>query len=300
MAAPDTPTPPAAAPAGAPLAGLAWMVLTGLCFVAVTAVVKHAAQDLPAAQAAFLRYLLGLVFLVPVWARLRATPVPRGDLALFAGRGLAHALAVILWFHAMTRLPVAEVTAMNYLAPVYVSLGAVLLLGERMTWARAGAVVAALVGALVILRPGLRAIESGHVAMLATAALFGASYLMAKRLSGRFGAETVVAWLSIWVTLGLAPFAALDWVRPTGADLGWMFLVAAFATAGHYAMTRAFAAAPVTVTQPATFLQLVWAVLLGWALFDEPPDGWVMLGGGIIVAAVCAVAWREARGRAAH
>ena len=293
-------TPPAPARDAAPVAGILWMALTGLCFVAVTGVVKHAAQDLPAAEAAFIRYLLGLVFLVPVWRSLRATPVPRVEMGVFALRGLAHALAVILWFYAMTRLPVAEVTAMNYLAPVYVTLGAALFLGERLTWPRAAAVAAALLGALVILRPGLRAVEAGHVAMLATAVLFGVSYLLAKRLSGRFEAEVVVAWLSIWVTLGLAPFALVEWATPSWAEIGWMFLVAAFATGGHYAMTRAFAAAPVTVTQPVTFLQLVWAVLLGWALFGEPPDVWVMLGGAIIVAAVCGLAWREARGRGAR
>ncbi|UWQ20666.1 DMT family transporter [Jannaschia sp. W003] len=280
-----------------PVQGILWMIVTGLCFVAVTGIVKHSAQDLPAAEAAFLRYLLGLVFLLPMLRALRSTPITRGDLVLFAGRGAAHTLAVSLWFFAMTQIPIAEVTAMNYLSPVYVTLGAALFLGEPLALRRMAAIGAALVGAVVILRPGFRAIEPGHVAMLGTAVLFGASYLFAKRLSDRLPAETVVAGLSVAVTIGLAPLAAMDWVAPTVRDLGWMLLVAAFATAGHYTMTRAFAAAPVAVTQPATFLQLIWAVLLGWSLFDEPPDLFVIGGGTIIVASVCFIAWREARAR---
>jgi drug/metabolite transporter (DMT)-like permease len=278
-----------------PLPAILWMAATGLCFIAVTAVVKHSAQDLPAAQAAFLRYLLGLVFLLPVARILWAARMNRRDAVLFAGRGLSHTLGVILWFYAMTQIPIAEVTAMNYLNPVYVTLGAALFLGERLAIRRIVAVVVALLGVVVILRPGLRAVELGHLAMLATAVLFAGSYLFAKPLSDRHPATVVVAMLSVTVTLGLLPFAVAVWVPPTAADLGWMFLVAAFATAGHYAMTRAFAAAPVSVTQPVTFLQMVWAVLLGWALFDEPPDAFVILGAGLIIGSVSFIAWREAR-----
>ncbi|MEM7489486.1 MAG: DMT family transporter, partial [Pseudomonadota bacterium] len=196
-----------------PVQGILWMVATGLCFIAVTAVVKHAAQDLPAAQAAFLRYLLGLVFLLPVARTLMAARLTRGDLALYAGRGLAHTLAVILWFYAMTQIPIAEVTAMNYLNPVYVTLGAALFLGERLAARRLIAVLVALVGVMVILRPGFRTVETGHIAMLATAVFFAASYLAAKPLAGRHSAAVVVAMLSVTVTIGLAPFAAAVWVR---------------------------------------------------------------------------------------
>ncbi|TFL16714.1 DMT family transporter [Jannaschia formosa] len=271
------------------------MIATGACFIAVTAVVKHSAQDLPAAQAAFLRYLLGLVFLIPAIGAIRTARIDRRDLGLFGLRGVCHSLGVALWFYAMTQIPIAEVTAMNYLNPVYVTLGAALLLGERLAARRLAAVFAALVGVVVILRPGFREIETGHLAMLGTALLFAGSYLCAKPLSDRHPAALVVAVLSLTVTLGLAPMAWAVWTPPALADLGWMFLVACFATTGHYTMTRAFAAAPIAVTQPVTFLQMVWAVLLGWALFDEPPDAFVILGAGIIIASVSFIAWREAR-----
>jgi drug/metabolite transporter (DMT)-like permease len=270
------------------------MVATGLCFVAVTAIVKFAAQDLPAAQAAFMRYVLGLVFLIPAISVLRKARLDRRKLLLFSARGFVHSLAVILWFFAMTQISIAEVTAMNYMSPIYVTLGAALFLGERLAARRLAAVGFALLGALIILRPGFREVEMGHIAMLGTAILFGVSYLLAKLLSGEVSASVVVAMLSIFVTLGLAPFAFAVWTPPTLVDWGWMFLVASFATAGHYAMTYAFAAAPVTVTQPVTFLQLVWAVLLGWLVFGENPDVWVVLGGLFIIASVTFITWREA------
>jgi len=286
-------------PPSRPVTGIFWMAFTGLCFVAVTAIVKHVGDGVPAAQAAFLRYVLGLVFLIPMIKPILAARLTSRQLRLFGVRGVVHTVAVILWFFAMARIPIAEVTAMNYLSPVYVSIGAALFLGERLPPRRLAAVIMALIGALIILRPGVKAVEIGHIAMLATAICFAVGYLVAKQLSGEVSAAVVVGMLSITVTIGLAPFAWAVWVTPTLQQLGWLFLVACFATAGHYSMTLAFAAAPLTVTQPVTFLQLVWAVILGAVVFAEAVDGWVVFGGAVIMASVSFITWREAVARRA-
>ena len=268
--------------------------MTGLSFVAVTALVKSMGPRIPPAEAAFLRYLLGLVFLLPMIRDLREAHLTPRQWRLFTLRGLCHAVGVILWFYAMTRIPIAEVTAMNYLAPVYVSVGAALFLGERLAARRIAAVIVALIGAAIILRPGFREVSQGHIAMVFAAIVFAGSYLTTKVLSGEVKPTVVVAMLSIFVTIALAPFALVDWVAPNLDELAILFGVAVFATAGHYTMTLAFAAAPVTVTQPVTFLQLVWAVLLGVFMFGEPIDVWVLLGGFVILASVTFITWREA------
>ncbi len=287
----DTPVP--ATPASRPLHGILWMLATGMCFVAVTAIVKHVGSEVPSPQAAFLRFAMGLVFLLPALPALMQLKLTRQLGALIAVRGVVHTAAVILWFYAMTRIPLAEVTAMNYLNPIWVAVGAALFLGEKMALRRILAILAALVGAMIILRPGVREIDPGHIAMLGTAFFFAGSYLVAKHLSGTIDPGVVVALMSICVTIGLAPFALAVWVTPTLVQLGWLFLVAFFATAGHYTMTLAFRAAPLTVTQPVTFLQLVWASLLGALVFAEPVDRWVVLGGAIIMASVMFITWRE-------
>ena len=278
-----------------PVAGVVYMVLSGLCFVVLTAMVKHLGNDLPAPQSAFLRYLLGLVFLLPMLGALRRETVDRATLRAFGWRGLAHTFAVMLWFYAMTRIPLAEISAMGYLSPIYVSIGAALFLGETLRLRRIAAIAAAILGALIILRPGLRTLDPGHLAMLGTSLMFAVSYLIAKRLSGRASPTMVVTMLSVMVTVGLAPFAAAVWVPVSAAQLGWLFVIASFATAGHFLMTMAFAAAPITVTQPVSALQLVWSVLLGAVFFAEPVDVWVVTGGLLIVGAVVFIALREAQ-----
>lgn len=274
--------------------GIFWMLVTGICFVAVTALVKHGAQDLPAAQSGFMRYIIGLVLLAPLAGPILRAGLTRRQLILFGSRGLLQSLGVICWFFAMTRITIAEVTAMNYLSPIYITLGAAFLLGERLAARRIIAILVAFAGALIILRPGFREVSPGHIAMLGTAVLFAGSYLIAKQLTGEVSPAVIVGMLSVGCTIGLAPFAAAVWVTPTWEEVGWMALVALFATAGHYTMTLAFAAAPVTVTQPATYLQLVWATLLGAIVFGEPVDGWVVLGGSIILGAVSFITFREA------
>ncbi|NRA98806.1 MAG: DMT family transporter [Rhodobacteraceae bacterium] len=271
------------------------MLATGILFVGVNAIVKHVGSELPATQSAFLRFVFGLVFLLPTIGVLFRTRIDRGSLRLFGIRGAVHTVAVILWFFSMARIPMAEVTAMNYLAPVYVTVGAALFLGERLAMRRILAVGVAILGVLIILRPGFREIEAGHIAMLGTAFFMGCSYLIGKRVSGAFDPAIIVWMLSITVTLGLLPFAIAVWVPPTWEQVGWMFLVAGFATAAHYTMTLAFQAAPVNVTQPVTFLQLVWASLVGWLLFNELPDIWVFVGGALIIAAISYIAIREAQ-----
>lgn len=278
-----------------PLIGMFWMLAAGLSFVGMNALVKILGPSMNPIQAAFLRYVFGLVFLLPALRAIIETPLTRRNITLFGLRGIVHAAAVMLWFFAMVRIPLAEVTAMNYMTPVYVTLGAALFLGEKLAFRRIAAIVVALIGVLIVLRPGFREIQPGHLAMLGTALALGGSYVIAKVLVRDIRPSVVVAHLSIWVTLVLIPFAIAVWEPPSLRDLGILFIVASFATAGHYFMTLALQAAPVAVTQPVTFLQLIWATLLGTLAFYESIDIWVISGGTLILIAVSFITWREAR-----
>ena len=270
------------------------MLLTGLCFVGVNIGAKYIGDDLPAAESAFIRYALGLVFIIPIWKSLFATRLTPRLWVLFSIRSVFHTAAVVLWFFAMASIPMAEVTALNYMNPIYVTLGAALFLGEKLAFRRFAAIAVAMIGTLIILRPGFREFEPGHLAMLICALCFAVSYLTAKRVSSELPPAIIVAILSISLTISLAPLALAVWTPPTMEQILVLFVVAGLATMAHYGMTRAFALAPMTVTQPVVFLQLVWAVIFGVILFDEPADIWVIGGGTLIVMAISFMTWREA------
>ena len=286
-----------AIPAGNSLHGIFWMVMTGLLFAGVTGVVRYLGSDLPAIEGAFIRYVIGTLMLVPLIMRYWNGWPDRKIVRLYVIRGAVHALAVILWFFAMARIPIAEVTAIGYLAPVFVTIGAALFLGEKLRIHRVGGVVAGFIGAMVIIRPGFQEVNLGQLAQLGAAPLFATSFIIAKKLTGKENPLMIVSMLSVFCTLALFPGAALQWRQPSSEEIAWLTLTALLATAGHYTLTKAFAAAPITVTQPLAFLQLIWAILMGVLIFGEPIDPFVILGGAIVVGAVTYISHREVRAR---
>lgn len=270
------------------------MVVTGFLFVGVTGIVRHLGSDMNPIQGAFIRYLIGALLMLPLLLRLNRRQIRSARYGLHISRGMVHGIAVMLWFFAMARIPIAEVTALGYIAPIFTTIGAAMFLGETMHLRRIGAVVIGFAGMLVILRPGLHIIEVGAWAQIVAAPLFAVSFLISKKLTERESSTAIVAALSVFVTLTLLPGALMVWRTPTGEELFWLTLTAVCATAGHYTLTQAFRAAEITALQPVQFLQLVWATILGLVVFGEQPDLWTWVGAAIIVASATYIAHREA------
>ena len=197
----------------------------------------------------------------------------------------------------MARIPIAEVTALGFAAPIFTTIGAALFLGERLTAHRIGAVLIGFGGAMIILRPGFEAISTGALAQLAAAPLFATSYLITKKLTETESSASIVAHMTIFVTLALLPGALMNWRTPSWEELGWLGATAVFATLGHLTLTQALRATHITVTQPFAFLQLVWATLLGFYVFGERPEIWIWIGGAVIVASASYMARRESLAR---
>lgn len=271
------------------------MFVTGLCFLGVTVVVRYVGTDVPAPQAAFIRYVFGTLLLLPAFVQLGRGELIVRDRSVMLLRGVLHGLAVILWFYAMARIPISQVTALGYLTPVLVTVAAALFLGEVLHARRLLAVVAGFIGVLIIVRPGFEEISAGQWAQLGTTPLFAASMLLTKRLTRQNDAIVIVAGLSLICTLTLLPLAMLQWVTPSMEDLVLLCVTAVLATLGHYTMTLAIGFAPLSTLQPISFLQLIWATIAGYLLFSEAVDIYVVLGGSIIVASASYIAHRESR-----
>ncbi len=275
-------------------AGIGWMVLTTFCFVAVTGIVRYLGSDIAAGQAAFIRYVFGVLLFLPFLGRILKRRPTAQTMRIHVARGLVHGVAVTLWFFAMARIPIAEVTALGYISPIFVAIGAAVFFSEKLHFRRIAAIVVALFGALIILRPGFQEISIGQLAQVLAAPMFAVSFLLTKRLTATEDPLVIVVMLSILCTIVLFPGAIINWATPSFSEVFWLAMTAVFATMGHYTMTRAFRAAPLTVTQPVAILQLVWAALLGIVAFGEPVDPFVILGGGIVVAAATFISHREA------
>ena len=275
------------------IVGIMWMVLTTILFVAVTATVRYLEGEVPAPQAAFLRYAIGTMLLIPSLISLIKVKPNKSLMNKFLLRGLVHSFGVTLWFYAMSVMPVAEVTAIGFLTYIFVSIGACLFLKEKLHKHRITAIIISFIGALIILRPGFKVIESGQFAMLMATIVFTASYLIAKIVSKERTSAEIVAMLSVFTTIFLIPSAIYSWEPISLKALLILAFTALIATIGHITMTQAIKAAPMVVTQPILFLQLVWASMIGFFLFDEQFDLYVIIGGTVIMICVCYVSYRE-------
>ncbi len=209
-------------------AGILWMVATTVLFVIVTAVVRYLGSEMHPIQAAFLRYAFGVVLIIPFCLRASLFRIPFSRLRLHALRGVAHGIAIMLWFFAMMRLPIAEVTALSFMTPVFIIIGASVFLKERFYRHRAIAVALGIAGGLIILQPGFRAIDLGAIAQLVAAPLFAVSMLIAKNLTRNESNGHILLMLSVFCTLTLTLPAIAIWRQPTLEELSWLFLCAFF------------------------------------------------------------------------
>ena len=269
------------------------MVITTILFVGVTASVRFLEGEVPAPQAAFLRYLIGTLLLTPALISLIKVKPNKPLMKKFVLRGFVHSFGVTMWFYAMSVMPVAEVTAIGFLTYIFVSIGACLFLNEKLHKHRLTAIIISFIGALIILRPGFKEIGNGQIGMLIATIVFTLSYLIAKIVSKERSSSEIVAMLSIFTTIFLIPTAIHSWEPLSIKSLIILTFTAVIATLGHITMTKAIKLAPMVVTQPILFLQLVWASMVGLFIFDENFDPFVILGGTIIMICVCYVSYRE-------
>jgi len=274
-----------------------WAAAAGSLFSLLNALMRALALSVDPFQAQFLRYLFGLLVLLPIvlhhgWAAYR----PRHIGGQFM-RGAAHTLGLGLWFFALPKIPLADMTAIGFTGPIFIMIGARLAFKEPMRWERWLATLAGLAGVLIVVGPALSG--SGgiyHLVMLASAPVFAASFLITKALTRYETTGTILVWQSISVALLSLPLALWQWQAVGAWQWAGFALTGVLGSAGHYCLTRSFTRADISATQSVKFLDLVWSALLGLVLFADVPTASTLLGGALICAGTVWLARRESHG----
>lgn len=274
--------------------GIAWAAAAGLMFNLLNATMRSLTQHVDVFQSQFLRYACGLVVLLPVVARLGWAPFRPQRIGAQFTRGALHTVGLCLWFFSLPHIPLADTTAIGFTTPLFVMIGAFLVFKEPMRWERWVATTLGFAGVLIVVGPKLSG--SGgwyHLLMLASAPVFAASFLLTKALTRHESALAILMWQAIAVSLFSLPLALPGWQWLTPAQWALFLLTGFFGSAGHYCLTKSFAAADLSATQSAKFLDLVWSGLLGWIVFADVPTASTVAGGVLICAATLWVARRE-------
>jgi drug/metabolite transporter (DMT)-like permease len=277
--------------------GLLWSSAAGLVFSVLNALMRALAQQLDPFLAQFLRYLFGLIVLLPLlWRHGLAAYRPKQISGQFL-RGAFHTAGLMLWFIALPKIPLADMTAIGFTAPIFIMIGAYIFFKEPMHWERWLAAGIGFVGVLIVVGPKLTG--SGgfyNLVMLASAPMFAVSFLLTKGLTRYETVGTILVWQSLTVTLFSLPLALMNWHTPTPLQWAGFLLCGFLGSLGHYFLTRSFRVADISSTQSVKFLDLVWASLIGWMIFADVPSTSTLIGGVVICAATIWIASRESRG----
>jgi len=277
---------------------LLWSGTSGLLFVVLNSLMRGLTLVMDGFQVQFLRYLMGLAVMLPFMARSGfASYKPRNMLGQFT-RGGVHTAGLLIWFVALPRISLADTTAISFTTPIFIMLGAALVLREPMRWERWLAAAIGFGGVLIVVAPKLSGSAGLYtLVMLCSSPVYAASYLMTKALSRYERAEVIVAWQAISVTVLSLPLALLHWQAPSVSQLLLFALCGMLGSAGHYCLTRSYAAADISASQSIKFLDLVWATAIGWLAFGDAPSRSTLVGGLVICGSTLWIARRESRGQ---
>jgi drug/metabolite transporter (DMT)-like permease len=204
----------------------------------------------------------------------------------------------MLWFMALPKIPMADTTAIGFMSPIFIMLGAYLFFREAMRWDRWLAALIGFTGVLIVVAPGLSG-SGGYYSliMLASSPVFAASFLMTKALTRYERTEVIVLWQAIAVTVLSLPLAVWFWSAPSAWQWVAFLVTGIMGVTAHYCITRGFAVADISSTQSVKFLDLVWASAMGWLVFSESPSTSTLMGGAVICGSTIWIAHRESRAR---
>jgi drug/metabolite transporter (DMT)-like permease len=263
-----------------PLSAIGLIVGAVLCFTVLDATVKALADRYPIPLLVWARYTVQLVVIF-VWLlpTMGASLFRTRRLKMHLARAALLPLSSLCFFSALKYLPLAEATAINYGTPILVIVLAVVFLGERMTRPRIALVLAGIAGMFLIVRPGSIVFQSAALFALGSAVFYGVVQIMTRILAGEDLRALLLypALVGTAMLTALLPFLGIGYAMPL-RDAALIAVAGSLGTFGHFLFVLAFQRAPASALSPFTYMQLVFATIIGWAIFGNFPDAWTIAG----------------------
>ena len=280
-------------------AGL-WVLVSCLCFSTMSAIVVKLGQatgpdHLHPFEVVFFRNLFSLIPLVPWFISHRGRGLKTDRVSLFLLRGTVTLASMLTWFWAITLIPLAEATAISFTTPLWTTIAAIVILGEKVRLRRWTALAIGFLGAMIVLRPGAHPLDPGMTMMLFSAVLSAGSVILVKILSRTESTTAIVAYMAVFLTPASLVPALFVWSWPTPAQFAWLIGLGVVATLGHLAVTWAYHLADASALVPYDFTRLIFAALIGLVFFDQRPENTTWIGAAVIFTSSAYIAHREAK-----
>ena len=279
-----------------PVAGVFWVTIS-MALLAGLAAFSRAAINagLHPFEVVFLRNLFAVVMLLPLLAWRGWSLAKSEQLGLYGWRVAISLFSMLAWFYAIALIPIGEVTAISFLSPLFGTLGAIFLLGERVRIRRWTALLVGFMGAMIILRPAGATLGLGQLCALLSAMSMGLTAILIKQLTAGDDPDKIVFLTNaLLLPLSLVP-ALFVWTWPTAEVLPALLGMGVCAVLGHVALVRGYAATDASLAMTFEFSRLPFVVVIAYLAFGETIDVWTWIGALIIFASAVYITRRETR-----
>ncbi len=254
---------------------------------------KLAQEDINVYTAGFLRFFFGLLIILPYIIKTNFVVFKTTHFKKHLYRSLLNLPAMLLYFSTLVMLPIEKVTAISFVVPLIVTILAIFFLGEKIYIYRSLALVLGFSGMLIILRPGFIDISIGVYMALFSSFLWSIVIIITKKISKDDSAITILAYQSVFMSLFCFFVVLFFWETPSTKTIVYLLLSALSGTVLHLALNHAYKLVDVSMTQPYSFLNLVFASIIGYFIFSETPDLFTWIGASVIFLGVIIISYRE-------
>lgn len=277
--------------------GAFWMIAAGFSFTAMLVCVRYLEGRYPSVEVVFFRAFVGLVFVLPPLLRTGIRGLHTNHFPLHISRAGFSLLAMVVYYYAVPFIPLADSTTYSFIIPLFVTLGAVIFLKEKVDGPRWAATLVGFMGVIIVLRPGQGGLSFPVLMMMLSVLFYAGAWISMKFLTRTDEAAVIVFYQNILIVpLALIPTLFIGLI-PTLEDLFILIGVGLFGSYAHYCQARSFGSADASAVMPFDFLRLPFSVTCAWFLFEEPTDIWTWLGAMIIFGSTYYITWWETRVR---
>ena len=270
------------------------MIAATVLFAASSAVSKLLVVDYPVGEVLFSRCAVGFVcvaaFILPStgFAVFRTAKLPSHVV-----RSVSQCASQTFILLAFSLMPLASAVAINFSSPLFTTLVAILLLNEKVGFARWFALIVGFLGVLIVTNPGADTFQIGALFALANAMIYGSVTAAVRGMTATESAETLLMYQLLLITTFFSLMLPFGFTIPTAWDAGWMLFNGLTNAIGQYWWTRALHLAPASAVTPFFYLSLIWAALLGYIVWGDLPTVGLLVGSAVVVGSGLFLLWRE-------
>ena len=269
------------------------MLFSTVLFGLMAVVIRLASETQHPFEIAFFRNLFGLLFTLPLLFKHGPGLLKTAKLPLYLLRCAIGTVGMMAGFWAIVHLPLAQAVAISYSTPLFVTIGAVWVLGETVRARRWAAVLVGFIGVVILLHPDADSFTGASLVALLAAVMSASVAISIKFLTRTESPDAIVVFTTaLWVPMSLIP-ALLYWQTPAGITWLWLVLAGLFGTVAHMCWTRALQLGDASILTPISFMQVLVVGVFGWWLFDENVDHYTLIGALIIFGSNLYLAHRE-------